>query len=119
MIKVQSDKYSIIESGMAMTYDEKADLVIKVDLLDRIRFNVVLTFQEADERRMIIIADDEDTIRISFNSFSGPVGFGTGDPIEIQTKEGDMIYLRLWITRMGDGIKAKKVEYVFFKEIMD
>ena len=119
MVEIRSGNFRIIESGMAMTIDEDAGLEFKVDLDDAsVQFNISVSFQEDAERNMIIKMN-KDTVQIEFNGFGDPSAYGVRGPVEITLADGRVIFLRIWVTRMGANYSAKKVEYVFYEEIVE
>lgn len=121
MVEVISGKYRIIESGVSMTFNPEDDMEMKCNLLDSLEVIIVLSFSEGEGKTGVRIDTDpsKNLIRMIFTDSTNPISYGLGRPVEVATIEGKRIFLRIWVTRMGDGHRAKKVDYTFFEEMVN
>ncbi len=118
MINQSSGNYTIIESGIAMTYGPGDGLVLNVNLEGIFEFTIDISFDDSEGDKSISVSANEETniISLTFMHYLGVIGYGIDKAIEVATVGGKKVYFRVWITPMGNGNKSKKIEYVFYKE---
>lgn len=118
MIRQSSGKYNIIDSGMAMTYGPEDGVELVVNLENKLEFALVISFDGIEEESKININVDEKTnsIKMVFYDDKRTLGYGIERPLEIAQIEDKKVFLRIWISPMGRESRAKKIEYIFFKE---
>ncbi len=121
MIEITSGKYKVIESGVSMTFEPKDDMEMRCDLLDSLEVTIIISFSRGDGEVGVRIETDSsrNLIRMEFKDSTNPISYGLGRPVEVATIEGRRIFLRVWVTRMGDGYRAKRVDYTFFEEMVN
>ena len=118
MVSASSGNYDVLQSGMAMTFSADDSLLLSADFDNQLQFDIEIVFDDSagDQELKITKRPEDEIIMISFNHFVSATAFGTNNPIELGMMNGKKIYFRTWISRMGNGHHAKKIDYVFYRE---
>ena len=117
MVNIESGEYKLIESGTAMTADDaSAGIRLHIDLYDKFKFELVVLFAPEQEKTQVGVETDEkeSIIKLIFADQVGLISYGIGSLMEIARVDNKKIYVRIWITRMGES--AKKIEYALFEK---
>lgn len=118
MIKQTSGNYDIIDFGMAMTFGSDDGIELNVNFEDKIEFVLSISFSDIEGEKKVSIDVDEknNSINVVFVDEKNSIGYGINRPVEIAMIENKKIFFRIWISPLGRENRAKKIEYVFFKE---
>lgn len=115
-IKVEVDRYELIDSGVFYLYEKDAKTSFHITAEDGFSFHIVLKFTSDNSKsehalkRMV----DEKTNTITFEciNFNGQLGTGTINPLDIATVGGKTLCFHFW-SYLPTGT-TRKIEYTIF-----
>lgn len=110
-IKLSTNGYQIINSGLAFLYDNESELTMNIDTEKNFSFTLVLKFKTTENKEQSIEKNiNENTITLICNNFENPLGTGTVKPISLATLDNKDLLLHFW-SYTQDAMR--KVEYSF------
>ena len=113
-ITVESEGYSIIQAGVAMTFSSKSSLDFNLELDDKNVLQLSIRFiQNPSETQQLKGYAEDGRLIITCTNFNSPSGIGTDVPIELASFREKKIFLHFWVY---DLKTINKVDYCFFIE---
>ncbi len=113
---ISSGKYSIIEAGNALTFDEDANLVIEISAATNFKFRIIFEFQENGNERQIERVVDEKNNVIKYRCINFQEGAGTAEAFEIGQVGGKKMYLHFWVEKVAANKYIRSIQYTVYKE---
>lgn len=114
-VKIKTEKYNIIASGLAFIPPKENKIEFDIQANETFNFAVSLEFVEAKGSEQNISANVIDNkIMIKCTNFKES-GTGINDGIELATASGKKIFLYFWHYKMTEK-SPRKIEYSFFQE---
>lgn len=115
--EISSADKLIIDNGVALTYDENADLTFYLHFDESFSFNLVFRFitDKNGERSLMKEIENNNTIVLKCINFNNPFWTGTTKPIELATFNGKKIYIHFWVS-MLNGTGPRQVSYSIYSE---
>lgn len=117
---VTTGNYEIIASGSYLTFDQNSDLYHDVFVNDERILGVRYELDEGekDDGPDIFPSFDKEKGIVTFRvtNFVGMSSFGLKDPYMMAIFDGEKIFIRFWITRIGVNQVAKRLDYSVYME---
>ena len=113
---VSSGQYEVIETGNAITFDENADIVIKIKASWNFEFTIAIEFKEDGGERSISTTVDEQEKTIKYICTNFEMGAGTAEPLEVGNAGTKKLYLHFWVEKISASRYIRSIQYTVYKE---
>lgn len=107
-VKLSSNQYDIVASGMAYFFEKDADLTMNIEADNGYQFSVVVRFQENSSQDQEIEKEiKENTIFLTCYNFKES-GTGLSEPAQIAVIDGKRLFITFWSYLDGNEKKSSR-----------
>ena len=113
-----SGDYSIIDSGTVISVDFDSDITVGLELGTDFSFSIRFSFvtdEDKEGQAIWLEQESKKVLAIVCTNFNENLGTGSSDMFQIANYEEKKLYLRFWVSSIGNKT-SRRLEYAIYRE---